>query len=299
MRRALLLGILAIGLMSMPGSAGAAHSPTSASPFAGLGAWIDIFDAATWERPERAVSDMHRRGVVTLYLQTASDRPGPAVFRPERAARFLRAAHARGMRVVAWYLPPYVRPVYELRRALGAVRFRASDGERFDAFGLDIETGENSPPVPLRNRRLLGLSAGLRRGVGRRYPLGAIVPSPEGLTLPAGRRFWPGFPYRGLLASFDAFLPMGYYTYHGRGAASAFRDTRRNIEILRRETGEPDLPIHVIGGLSGDSDLAEGRAFAQAVTRFGVLGASMYDYEEMGPEDWRPLTPLHFAPAVG
>jgi len=292
--RALLLTTLALfGASAQPNIA---RGAPPAEAFSGVGAWVSVFEASVWARPERAVADMRRRGVSSLYLQTASSRPGPAVFRPDRTARFLRAAHARGMRVVAWYLPPYARPGYELRRALGAVRFQARGGDRFDAFALDIEAAPGSPGPSLRNQRLLRLSESLRRAVGPAYPLGAIIPSPYGLELPRGRRWWPRFPYRGLRRHFDAFLPMGYYTYHGEGPGAAFRDTRRNLEILRSKTGDPAVPIHIVGGESGASSSAEGRAFKSAVNRYGAIGASMYSYGQMGGEDWRAFSGLRLAP---
>lgn len=288
---ALILGV------PWPGARGDAAG-SRVEPFAGRGAWVSVFEDAAWARPERAVRQMHRHGVRTLYLQSASSRPGPAVHRPDRTTRFLRAAHRRGMRVVAWYLPPYVDPDYELRRALGAVRFRTRGGDRFDAFALDIETAEGTPGVPLRNARLERISRGLRRAVGPDYSLGAIIPSPYGLSRPLGRRWWPSFPYRSLHRVYDAFLPMGYYTYHGHGAAIAYRDTRENLRILRRETGDPGVPIHLIGGGAAQSNLAEGRAFARAVNRYGAVGASLYSHTQMAAEDWRALSALRF-PAAG
>ena len=208
----------------------------------GLGSWIDIFDDAAWSDPEAAVRAMDRKGATILFLQSASSRPGPPVHRPARTARFLRAAHERGIDVIAWYLAPYVDRAYETRRAIGAIRFETRDGERFDGFALDIETAADSPPAPVRNRRLIKMSERLREFAGPLYPLGAIIPSPAGLAMPHGQRWWPDFPYRELHRLYDAFLPMGYYTYHATTAPGAYRDTRRNIRLLREETGDPQVP---------------------------------------------------------
>ena len=149
-------------LVALAVTAPATASPRSsllATSFGGVGSWIDIFDDAAWQDPEQAVRSMHRRGATTLFLQSASSRPGPAVFRPAgRTARFLRAAHARGMTVIAWYLAPYVDRRYETRRAIGAIQFETVDGESFDGFALDIETAADSPSAPVRNRRLLRMS---------------------------------------------------------------------------------------------------------------------------------------------
>ena len=286
---AALLAVAATG----PAAAGA-RDPLLAGTYSGLGSWVDIFDDAAWQNPEGAVRAMYRRGATILFLQSASSRPGPAVFRPARTARFLRAAHARGITVIAWYLAPYVDRSYETRRAIEAIRFETRDGERFDSFALDIETAPDSPPAHVRNRRLLAMSERLRRVAGPLYPLGAIIPSPAGLAMPHGRRWWPDFPYRRLDRLYDAFVPMGYYTYHATTADGAYRDTRRNIRLLRRETGDRRVPIHLIGGGAWDSNAGEGRAFARAANDYGVIGASMYDQMTMGPEDWRALRAIQF-----
>ena len=293
----LVLACAAVLAAAVPAGAPAARSPLLAQTYGGLGTWIDIFDARAWRNPEAAVRTMDRNGARILFLQTASSRPGPAVFRPDRTVRFLRAAHARGIRVIAWYLPPWRRPAYETRRALGAVRFYR-DGERFDGFALDIETAEGSPAdASLRNRRLLAMSRRLREVGGSLYPLGAITPSPVGLDMPHGRRWWPAFPFRELNEIYDAFVPMAYYTYHVDTARGAYRETRRNVRIIREATGDPDAAIHLIGGGAAQSNRAEGRAFARAANREGVIGASMYDQVTMGPEDWRAVRAIRFSPA--
>ena len=298
MRRALLAAAASCLVASPTALAAPTTTPVETAPYTGLGTWIDVFDTAAWSAPEAAVRNARRNGATTLFLQSASSRPGPAVFRPAVTERFLRAAHARGMTVVAWYLPPWRRPRYEFRRALGAVRFERG-GERFDSFALDIETAPDSPDdAALRSRRLLALSRKLRKAAGPLYPLGAITPSPAGLDMPHGRGWWPDFPFRELARIYDAFVPMGYYTYHATTAAGAYRDTRRNIRLLRRHTGDPDVPIHLIGGAASDSSAAEGRAFARAANRHGVIGACMYDQMTMGGEDWRALRAIRFQPVA-
>lgn len=293
--RAILL-CAAVLLAAAPAGASSTRSPLLAQTYAGLGTWIDIFDERAWRNPEAAVRTMDRNGATILFLQSASSRPGPAVFRPDRTVRFLRAAHAQGIRVIAWYLPPWRRPSYETRRALGAIRFNR-DGERFDGFALDIETAEGSPTdASLRTRRLLAMSRRLREGGGPLYPLGAITPSPVGLDMPHGRRWWPGFPFRELNEIYDALVPMAYYTYHVDTASGAYRETRRNVRLIRRATRDPDVSIHLIGGGAEHSNAAEGRAFARAANRARVIGASMYDQLTMGPEDWRAVRAIRFAP---
>jgi hypothetical protein len=288
--------LLAALLLAYPAAA-APRDPFLAQSFSGLGAWVDIFDGHAWADPEAVVADLDGRGVKTLYLQSASSRRGPAVFRPDRTARFLHAAHSAGIDVIAWYLPPHVSVAYETRRSLGAIRFVTDQGDSFDGFALDIETAPNSPTsASLRNRRMLKVSRRIRAAVGPWYPLGAITPSPVGLDLPHGRAWWPGFPWQALSRIYDAFLPMGYYTYHGNGAAAAYDETLRNFELLRSGAGDPDVAIHMIGGGGGDSTYAEGRAFTRAVNESEAIGASLYDYATMNGADWRGLRGLTFTP---
>ena len=52
-----------------------------------------------------------------------------AVFRPDRAGRFIDAAHAAGLRIVAWYLPSFLSVKTDARKALAAIRFRSANGD--------------------------------------------------------------------------------------------------------------------------------------------------------------------------
>ena len=116
--------------------ASAAHSLAA---YRGLGTWVDIFDATSWAHPETMVAKMKARGVRTLFLETGNYSQTVDVVRPSGQARFIDAAHARGMKVVAWYLPSFSALKKELRRSLAAINFRTPSGGQFDSFALDIE----------------------------------------------------------------------------------------------------------------------------------------------------------------
>src|SRR6185503_20771320 len=101
--RRCVIALAAALTIAMLGAGPAAARTTIVTPtFSGLGSWIDIFDGPAWRNPEAAVRTMERGGATILFLQTASSRPGPSVFEPTRTVRFLRAAHERGMTVIAW-----------------------------------------------------------------------------------------------------------------------------------------------------------------------------------------------------
>ena len=256
-------------------------------PYAGVGTWVSIF-MDTWDDPREHVRRMHERGVTTLYLQTSSSQT-PAnskIFKPATVATFIDAAHSRGMNVVAWYLPPLANVPAEYDRAMAAIRFRTTTGQRFDGFALDIEPSATTPGVAERNENLLRLSRKLRRAVGEYYPLGAIIPSPVGMR--RAENYWPRFPYQELGRSYDAILPMSYSTYRVNGPEATYEYTRKNIAILRDHYG-PRMRIHVIGGEADALNRRETRAFMRAVNDMSVGGASLWHYGIHQPLHWEML----------
>jgi hypothetical protein len=251
------------------------------APYRGLGTWVDIYDAHTWDRPLASVRRMHRKGVRTLYVETANYRIDRPVFRPRALGALLDAAKARGLRVIAWYLPSYDNLRRDYRRSMAAISFTSSQGNTFDGFAMDIES-DVVRDIQTRNQRLRELTRRVREQVGADYTMAAIVPE-------AGALYWLGFPYRLVARQYDIFLPMAYYTFRTSGAAGVRTWMARNIRAIRRETGNPEIPIHVIGGLSRDTTLTELRAFADTVESAGVTGASVYKFEATTDRHWDVL----------
>ena len=290
--RLLLAAVLSAVLVAP--AAGASVSSRRPITYAGLGTWVDIYATSAWADPERAVAAMARDGVRTLYLQTGNySQPGDLV-RPRALGRFVDAAHAAGLRVVAWYLPSFDSPVQDARRALAAISFRSASGERFDSFALDIEAGFVKP-VALRNQRLLRLSARLRAAVGSHYALGAIIPSPVGMR--RHPRYWPRFPYRSLAGYYDVFLPMAYFTDDGvHGSKSTRVYLTADVSDIRTRTGNPGEPIHLIGGIAGSMGAKETAGFMHAVADCAPLGYSLYEFPITRQATWTalrsPLVPV-------
>src|SRR5437016_473623 len=119
-RAALLAATLAVVLLASSASSGGAASSRPHSPFAGLGTWIDIY-SAEWADPEAAVTAMAQHGVRTLYLETGNYSHSAEVFKPDEAGRFIDAAHAAGLKVVAWYLPSFLNVMIDAHKALAAI----------------------------------------------------------------------------------------------------------------------------------------------------------------------------------
>jgi hypothetical protein len=281
-----LLAALVSGALIAP-AAGLSGSSRHRNAYAGLGTWLDIYATASWTHPQQEVAAMARDGVRTLYLQTGNYEQGVDLVRRATLGRFVDAAHAEGLEVVAWYLPSFAHPAQDMRRALAAIRFRSARGERFDSFALDIEASLVKP-VRLRTERLLRLSTRLRAAVGRRYKLGAIIPSPVGIR--RHPHYWPGFPYRGLARYYDVFLPMAYATDAGvRGTAATRAYNTADVALIRTHTGRPHVPIHLIGGLANAMGAKETAGFMRAVADCAPLGYSLYDFPLTGRAAWQAL----------
>lgn len=273
--------------------AAVAPSAAPAAPdigvYRGTGAWVDIYDARLLRDPEPALDRMELEGIRTLYLETANFH-NPwfgAIAHPAETAQLIDGAHARGLRVVAWYLPSFRSVKWDLGRSLAAISFTTPGGGRFDSFALDIESNVVRS-IRTRNRRALILSRRIRTAVGPGYPLGAIVPDARSTTrfLPS---MWPRFPYRRLHPVYDAFLPMGYSSNRGRGARYVFGYTRDNVAYLRLATRDPLLPVHLIGGLASKLRASEAGAVVDASRATGAIGVSFYKVSLSGREDWQAL----------
>jgi hypothetical protein len=234
------------------------------------------------------VTALAARGVRTLSLETANYRRARTqlIVHPRADERFLDAAHARGLRVVAWYLPGLRDLDADLSRALAAIDFETAAGERFDGFALDVESTVVNP-IARRNRALLALSRQLRQAVGPSTALGAILP--DDLSTTCRSCLWPGFPYRAVGRLYDVFLPMAYSTFRGRGPSFVASYTRANISRVRRLTGRPGAPVHLIGGLADGLDGREAAAVVGAARDGRAIGVSLYNVGRSAPEDWSAL----------
>lgn len=279
--------LAAAAIWVVPGSGSRFRPEPGPGAFRGLGTWVDIFEADVWANPEDAVARMDEVGVRTLYLQSSNyTRASTPIVFPESTGRLLDAAHARGIRVVAWYLPGFDDVKRDLDLSMAAIAFESENGERFDAFGMDIESVEVRDPAE-RTAALLRLSRLLRVEVGADYPLGAITPNP--VRVATDTPYWPAFPYAELARIYDAFVPMIYFGAVAEGRQHAFEYTREGIRIIRAEANDPGVPIHAIGGLGEALTPAEVRGFLKASHRGHAIGASIYNYSTTSDTDWIEL----------
>ena len=278
--RALLVASALVAL-ALPGPARAAPS---VSAYRGLGTWVSIFGTEAYTSPDSVAAAIAARGVKTVYMQTGNYSQADDVVSPFQLGIFVDALHTRGVRVVAWYLPGFRTPAVDLRRALAAIRFETPGGGRFDGFALDIESSAVKRPA-LRTKRVIALSRQLRAAVGRGYALGAIIPAPRGME--QAPKYWPDFPYAPLAGIYDVFLPMVYWTFSVKGPEGTYGYLAWSLAILRAATGNPRLPVHLVGGTTDHAKLSEVRAFAQVAHDDGPLaGWSLFDWFATKPGAW-------------
>jgi hypothetical protein len=192
------------------------------------------------------------------------------------------------MRVVAWYPPGLDDVARDVKRSVAAVRYRSPGGNRFDAFGADIEYTEAVPDHRVRNERAIEYSTKLRAAVGGSYPMSAIVIPPTSLEKNPQR--WPNFPWSSLAKSYQLFMPMNYWTAHGADPTTAKDLTKRNVEKTRQLTGKP---VHIIGGLGEDADPKQVAAYVSAAVEAGSVGGSLYDFTTTRGDVWTELTKLN------
>jgi hypothetical protein len=266
-------------------------APARLSAFAGLSTWIDVYDVE-WT-PEEQVHVAHLAGVDTIFVQSARYASEHDIDDAARLGALIDAARDRGIKVMTWYIPDFVDPVRDLRRAQAAIAFTSPAGNRPDAFGLDIEL-DAEPDIAVRNQRLLELSAALRSWTGPDYPMAAIVLPP--LQLDLNGTWWPGFPYAELRPYYDVYIPMSYSSYRGTDAEKTYSWNLENILQTRIRAGDPDLPIHMAGGIA--DNLPEVGAYVQAVADGAVLGAGLYDLHTTRSSAWHALQALRLTPGA-
>lgn len=238
-----------------------------------------------------SVDTMAAQGIKTIFLQASKDdvrSPPGDIVHPELVGAFVTKAHAKGIRVVAWFLPKLADVGADARR-LGSLHDFRAEGQRFDGIGVDIEWRKDVPDAGERNARLIDLSRRIR-AYAPEEALGAIVMPPV-VTEVINPAFWPGFPWRELAPSYDVWLPMGYWT--NRTGESGWRDAHRytdeNIRLLRERVGNPAVAVHAIGGIGDRSTPGDYSGFLKAAAGSRAIGASVYDYRTTTNESWAVL----------
>lgn len=257
-------------------------APARLAAYAGLSTWVDLWDSALG--PERQAELAAAAGVQTIFVQSARFNSPGDIHDPDRLARLIDTAKRFGLKVMVWYIPDFTDMERELRRSQAAINFTTPNGNRADSFGLDIEM-ETLPDAAERSRRLIALSQQLRAWVGPEYPMSAIVLPP--LQLDLRPSWWPNFPWKEIAPYYDVWIPMSYSSYRGTDPETTYRWNFFNIVETRLRVGDPNLPIHMAGGIA--DRLPYANSFVEAVRDGHCLGGGLYDLHTTRPDAWPTL----------
>ena len=188
------------------------------------------------------------------------------------------------MHVVAWYLPTFEDVDADLQAL--------TESAALDVGGLAVDIESTAiADVAERNRRLLDLSTRLRAAVGPDKAVAAITPSAVHLQV-VNPSYWPAFPWTELADTYDALLPMTYWSIRTGDLRNGETYTADNLDRIRASVGDPDIPIVPVGGLAEDStvDDLEGMVTPSIARR--SPGGGLYDWATSTPEQWAVLAPL-------
>ncbi|MDQ1426290.1 MAG: hypothetical protein QOD72_3788 [Acidimicrobiaceae bacterium] len=296
---AMIVGLVAV-IVSRPNhsAAGYTSAPFTVDPYHGLGAWIDVFDyvpayQSNGKPPALSpdyVDTLAAHGVRTLYIQAArfDDRTPNGLVAPELLEPFIERAHAKGMRVVGWYLPKFLDVDEDLARLIAIARYDER-GQHFDGLGVDIEDNQSVPDPRDRNVRLLELSRRLRDAVGKDVVISAhVVPTVQLEVI--NPNYWPEFPWRELDRYYQVWQPMMYWTL--RTVASGYQDpyrlTTESVRRMRDLLQDPNALVHPVGGIADQVTPEQLAAFVTALHEVGAIGGSLYDAAttEVNPGLW-------------
>jgi len=257
-----------------------------------MGTWVDVFDwspsyakGQPVKLPPGAVDAMADQGVQVLYIQTTrADYAGPGdIVDPGVLQQWLARAKARGLQVVAWYLPTLTDVGADLRRLQATAGLATVAG-----IGVDIESKAVADHDE-RSRRLVELSRLTRAALAGR-PLSAIT-LPNVVTDVINLNYWPRFPWAEIKPFYDVWQPMGYWT--NRQTDSPYRNaelyTRENIERLRAKLGDPNAVVHPVGGIGDKTTAVDVAGFLTAVKATRSVGASLYDWSTQSTASYGPM----------
>jgi hypothetical protein len=261
------------------------------APYTRAGTWVTRFRfSREYGGPNppttpAQVDTMAAVGVRTISLQAAADDPAhPGLLSPDLLGEFLDRAHARGVRVVAWYLPHFTNVSADLARLRAMMAFRSPGGQAFDAVGVDIED-RTVTDVDARNAALVDLSTRLHAAAPG-TTLGAIVLPPV-VTDVLNTSYWPRFPWHQLSGLYQAWLPMAYWTNRTDPVYSdPTRYVTENITRLRGDLGEKCAAVAVIGGFGAAVPASDYAAMASAAARQGAVGVSIFDWATTPASAW-------------
>ncbi len=252
-----------------------AHTPALAA-ISGKGMWLTTWKTTKVDVPT-VIAKAKAAGLTSLWVRTGGSKQG--YYGDPLLTKLLPAAHAAGLKVIAWDFPAMSNPARDAIRARAALKFTV-DGQKIDGFSPDIETINEGT---FNNPRRVSYYLSLVRRAARDRPVVATVMRPTAEQLAS-------FPYQTMAPYIDAYAPMDYWSCQEPGDL-----TVRSIQALAK-FGKPVTVIGQAYDMAGDGGrhgvptAAETWRFLDSAKRAGAIGASLWTYEESGPAQWDPLS---------
>jgi hypothetical protein len=104
--------------------------------------------------------------------------------------------------------------------------------------------------------------------------------------------YWPGYPWAEIGATYDAILPMAYWSLRRDDLRAGLRYVGDNIDLIRASVGREDVLIHPIGGIADGVTIADLEGMVAAIRAGGAIGGSLYDWATSTAAQWAALGPL-------
>ncbi len=236
----------------------------------GKGIWVTNWPNTKLDVPA-IVARTQNAGLQNIWVRTGGSRQG--YYGDRVLPELVPAAHAAGLKVIAWDFPFLSDPVLDAERAKAAL------DTGIDAFAPDVETSaEGTHATPQRVALYLSL---VRSFAGER-PVAATVPRPT----PLRRK---SFPYEAFQPYADLFVPMVYWSCNEPGALVEQSLTELGRWLPVAPVGQA-YDMGTEGGRAGLPTRAETWRFLDVAKRGGAVGASLWTIEKVGDGQFGALT---------
>ena len=219
-------------------------------------------------------------GVTHIYPRVAETSYG--FFDQNTLNRLLPAAHAAGIKVLAW-IYPYLRNVgNDLAMTQAVVNYRTPAGDRVDGIGADVEETTDAPAV-------FAYGQVLRQMVGAQFPLVITTYNPRARA---------SYPFPEAAASFNVIAPQDYWhnslttTYDGKSARALLTSS---VMGIRAELGGKAIPIEENGQMfdmfsygepaGAEPSATEIAGDLQDAKDLGCIGISFFDLRDASPDE--------------
>jgi hypothetical protein len=250
---------------------------------AGKGFWTTNYLPRHTDIPT-LIAALKALGVTHIYPRVAETSYG--FFDQSTLDRLLPAAHAAGIKVLAWVYP-YLRNVADdLKMTQAVVDYRTPSGDKVDGIGADVEETTDAPAV-------FAYGQVLRQMVGSQFPLVITTYNPRARA---------SYPFPEAAASFNVIAPQDYWHNTPTGtfdAKSARALLTLSVTGIRAELGGKAFPIEENGqmydmftyGPPGGTEPsgAEIAGDLQAAKDLGLVGASFFDPRCASPDEMAAL----------